>query len=57
MTLPRLYAMSKYFSDNPPLHEVVSALLKSFGVEQEAKKKEKKSIEQMFEELKAAGLG
>lgn len=36
MTIPRLLAMSDYWGKNPPVHEVVLAIGKGFGLREKA---------------------
>jgi hypothetical protein len=52
MTLPRLYALSHYWNDNPPLHILVAAFL---NVKPKVKAEEQ-SIDQLFSDFAAAGL-
>jgi hypothetical protein len=55
MTLPRLYDLSRYWRDYPPIHALIGAFL---GVKPSVKseQKEKESIDQIIADFSAAGI-
>ena len=54
MTLPRLYAFTKYWADHPPTHLLLGAF---FGVKPASKKEEQKAnLSELIGELGAVGV-
>lgn len=51
MTLPRLYALSKYWEENPPVHVLLAAFM---GLKK--KKSEGANVEDFLADLSAHGV-
>jgi len=53
MTLPRIYGLTQYWRDHPPLHILIGAFL---GVKPATKPETKENVDQMIGDFMAAGL-
>ncbi len=56
MTLPRLYSLSEYWRDHPPLHILIGAFLGVKPASKTTKGIEETTIDQMVADFAIAGL-